>query len=115
MESLRAQSDDLAGYAGWLLGVKNVFPNTSNVFLPLRRQLDTLAKSIDQHVAGLSAKAQQNQATGGKQILKRQLQSLKATLLSLGQKEAFTEGTSFSLQHGLICQFVSDPKQLAFC
>jgi hypothetical protein len=72
------------------------------------RQLDTLVKSTDQHVAGVGAKAQQQtQATGGKQILKRQLQSLKATLLSLGQKEAFTEGGISYLQHGLICHFIN--------
>jgi hypothetical protein len=36
----------------------------------------------------------QLQVTGGKQLLKRQLQSLKSSLQNLGQKESFSEGRS---------------------
>ncbi|GFH21083.1 uncharacterized protein HaLaN_18319 [Haematococcus lacustris] len=57
------------------------------------RKLDALKSQLDERSAIVIQQAlKANVGLPSRQSLKRQLQSLKATFLSLGQKEAFTEG-----------------------
>eukprot|EP00200_Dunaliella_tertiolecta_P006357 CAMPEP_0202357742 /NCGR_PEP_ID=MMETSP1126-20121109/11654_1 /ASSEMBLY_ACC=CAM_ASM_000457 /TAXON_ID=3047 /ORGANISM="Dunaliella tertiolecta, Strain CCMP1320" /LENGTH=374 /DNA_ID=CAMNT_0048950697 /DNA_START=53 /DNA_END=1177 /DNA_ORIENTATION=+ len=54
--------------------------------------LDTLNKSVSDHASDTSqAAVQQMQGVCSDQMLKRQLQSLKASFINLGQKESFAE------------------------
>lgn len=58
-----------------------------------RSSLDTLVKSVEDHASDTSnAAMQQTQGVCSDQMLKRQLQSLKASFVNLGQKESFAEG-----------------------
>lgn len=57
------------------------------------RTLDTLVKSVDDHASDTGSTAVQHmQGVCSDQMLKRQLQSLKASFINLGQKESFAEG-----------------------
>lgn len=58
-----------------------------------RRSLETLVKSVEDHASDTSTAAvQAMQGVCSDQMLKRQMQSLKASFINLGQKEAFAEG-----------------------
>lgn len=55
--------------------------------------INNLVNSVDERLSGLQSSASQKiQVTGGRQALKKQIQSLKTSLLNQGQREAFTEG-----------------------
>ena len=67
----------------------------------LRAKLSDIGSAFDQHCQSIENRAsdakaqvlkQLNGAGGGRQVLKRQLQGLKSSLLNLGQKEFFSEG-----------------------
>ena len=64
-------------------------------------KLDSLNNKFDQHCRSIDGRVNDAKTQvlkqipgnmGGKQVLKRQLQSLKSSLLNLGQKEFFSEG-----------------------
>lgn len=69
-----------------------------------RSSLDNLCKSVDLQLTSKVNDPSQPKLQS-KQLLKRQLQSLKASLLNLGQKEHFLEGAMLhacqrcSMQH----------------
>jgi hypothetical protein len=66
--------------------------------------LEALSSAVDARVSSVNDAAQrQHQVTGGKQTIKRQMQSLKSTILNLGQKEAFAEGEQGCVHVGPTC------------
>ena len=73
----------------------------SRTRLDVAGKLDVLNSKFDQHCRSIDGRVNDAKALvlkqipgnmAGKQVLKRQLQSLKSSLLNLGQKEFFSEG-----------------------